>query len=216
MHVTKRSGESEECDVEKIHKVVQWATEGINGVSFSDIEMNANLSLRDGISTDDIHKILIKSANDLISESSPNYQYVAARLLNMQLRKEVWGHGSHSPSLQHLLEVRVDNGIYDPFILEKWSPEDILTCESYINHNRDDLYTYAGLQQMIDKYLVKNRITGEIYETPQYAYMVIAMCLFDNVSDVKLAYDTYSTFKIAYFPLSTLLEGIPRVEQVLV
>ena len=196
MHVTKRSGESEECDVEKIHKVVQWATEGINGVSFSDIEMNANLSLRDGISTDDIHKILIKSANDLISESSPNYQYVAARLLNMQLRKEVWGHGSHSPSLQHLLEVRVDNGIYDPFILEKWSPEDILTCESYINHNRDDLYTYAGLQQMIDKYLVKNRITGEIYETPQYAYMVIAMCLFDNVSDVKLAYDTYSTFKI--------------------
>jgi ribonucleoside-diphosphate reductase alpha chain len=91
MQVTKRNGEKEDFSVEKIHKVVEWATKGINGVSFSDIEMNANLSLYDGITSEDIHKILIKSANDLISKSSPNYQYVAARLLNMQLRKEVWG-----------------------------------------------------------------------------------------------------------------------------
>jgi len=196
MYVKKRSGESEQYDVEKIHKVVQWATEGINGVSFSDIEMNANLSLRDGISTDDIHKILIKSANDLISESNPNYQYVAARLLNMELRKEVWGHGNQSPDLQHFLEIKVDNGIYDPFILEKWSKEEISIFSSYINHKRDDLFTYAGLQQMIDKYLVKNRSTGQIYETPQFAYMAIAMCLFKTVDEVKEAYDTYSTFKI--------------------
>ena len=196
MHVQKRNGESEKYDVEKIHKVVQWATEGINGVSFSDIEMNANLSLRDGISTDDIHKILIKSANDLISESSPNYQYVAARLLNMQLRKEVWGHGNHSPDLKHVLETRVDNGIYDPTILDKWTPEEISIFNSYINHSRDDLFTYAGLQQMIDKYLAKNRSTGQIYETPQFAYLAIAMCLFDTVDKVKEAYDTYSTFKI--------------------
>ena len=196
MQVKKRSGEPEQYDVEKIHKVVQWATEGINGVSFSDIEMNANLSVRDGISTHDIHKILIKSANDLISESNPNYQYVAARLLNMELRKEVWGHGNQSPDLQHFLEIKVDNGVYDPFILDKWSKEDISVFSSYINHKRDDLFTYAGLQQMIDKYLVKNRSTGQIYETPQFAYMAIAMCLFDSVDAVKEAYDTYSTFKI--------------------
>ena len=196
MHVKKRSGESEKYDVEKIHKVVQWATEGINGVSFSDIEMNANLSLTDGISTDNIHKILIKSANDLISESNPNYQYVAARLLNMELRKEVWGHGNHSPDLKHFLETRVDNGIYDPAVLDKWTPEEISIFNSYINHSRDDLFTYAGLQQMIDKYLAKNRSTGQIYETPQFAYLAIAMCLFDTVDTVKEAYDTYSTFKI--------------------
>ena len=104
MQITKRNGSAEEYDVEKIHKVVEWATEGINGVSLSDIEMNAGLSLRDKISTKEIHQILIKSANDLISESTPNYQYVAARLLNMCLRKDVWGHAITPPQLLHQLE----------------------------------------------------------------------------------------------------------------
>ncbi len=196
MQVKKRSGECEQYDVEKIHKVVEWATDGINGVSFSDIEMNANLSLTDGISTDDIHKILIKSANDLISTSAPNYQYVAARLLNMQLRKEVWGYGDQPTDFLLFLERNVDNAVYDPTILEKWDAENIELLGKYINHGRDDLFTYAGLQQMIDKYLVKNRSTGRIYETPQFAYMCIAMCLFDNIAEVKKAYDCYSTFKI--------------------
>ena len=196
MQVKKRSGECEQYDVEKIHKVVEWATEGINGVSFSDIEMNANLSLTDGISTDDIHKILIKSANDLISTTAPNYQYVAARLLNMQLRKEVWGYGDQPTDFLLFLERNVDNAVYDPTILEKWDAENIELLGKYINHGRDDLFTYAGLQQMIDKYLVKNRSTGRIYETPQFAYMCIAMCLFDNIAEVKKAYDCYSTFKI--------------------
>ena len=198
MQVTKQNGNKEYFSVEKIHKVVEWATKGINGVSFSDLEMNANLSLYDGISTKEIHKILIKSANDLISISNPNYQYVAARLLNMQLRKEVWGSGKDNAPIDFLLFLQrnVDDGVYDADILTKWTEEEIDALGKYINHNRDDLFTYAGLQQMIDKYLVKNRSTGKIYETPQFAYMCIAMCLFDNVDDAKSAYDCYSTFKI--------------------
>ena len=196
MRISKRNGQAEDYDVEKIHKVVHWATEGLNGVSLSDIEMNANLSLYDGIPTSEIQQILIKSANDLISESNPNYQYSAARLLNMQLRKDVWASGKKSPAFFTFIAVRVDNGVYDPAILEKWSKQDIEKFESYINHSRDDLFTYAGLQQLIDKYLVKNRSTGEIFETPQFAYMLIAMCLFDDIDEVKKAYDAYSTFKI--------------------
>jgi len=196
MRISKRNGQAEDYDVEKIHKVVHWATDDLNGVSLSDIEMNANLSLYDGIPTSEIQQILIKSANDLISESNPNYQYSAARLLNMQLRKNVWASGKKPPAFFDFIAVRVDNGVYDPAILEKWSKEDIEKFESFISHSRDDLFTYAGLQQLIDKYLVKNRSTGEIFETPQFAYMLIAMCLFDDIDEVKKAYDTYSTFKI--------------------
>jgi len=195
MQVTKRNGQSEPFSVEKIHKVVQWATEDLAGVSFSDIEMNANLSIYDKIETGDIHNILIKSANDLISEQSPNYQYVAARLLSMSLRKEVWK-GESPPEFGQFIKINVDNGLYDPIILNKWSPEDIDKLGSYISHDRDDIYTYAGLQQMMDKYLIRNRSTGELYETPQFTYMLIAMYLFDNVKSVKRAYDAYSTFKI--------------------
>jgi len=196
MQVTKTSGEKEAFSVEKIHKVVQWATKGINGVSFSDICMNANLSIYDGISSSEIHQVLIKSANDLISESNPNYQYVAARLLNMQLRKKVWGYGDQPTDFLLFLQRNVDNGMYDPHILQKWTNAQIDSLGKYINHSRDDLFTYAGLQQLIDKYLVKNRSTDAIYETPQFAYMAIAMCLFDSTQEVKKAYDCYSTFKI--------------------
>ena len=196
MQVTKRTGETEDFSVEKIHKVVEWATNGINGVSLSDIEMNANLSLYDKIPTTEIHKILIKSANDLISTAAPNYQYVAARLLNMELRKEVWGYGDKPTDFLMFIQRNIDNGVYDPQIQEKWSAEHIDAFGKYITHSRDDNYTYAGLQQLIDKYLVKNRSTGDIYETPQFAYMCIAMCLFDSEDEVKKAYDCYSTFKI--------------------
>ena len=196
MQVTKRDGEKENFSVEKIHKVVSWAVKGINGVSLSDVEMNANLSLYDGISSTEIHQVLIKSANDLISTNAPNYQYVAARLLNMQLRKQVWGYGDQPTDFLLFLHRNEDNGVYDPQILKKWDEKQIDSFGKYINHSRDDLFTYAGLQQMIDKYLVKNRSTGQIYETPQFAYMCIAMCLFDTVQEVKQAYDCYSTFKI--------------------
>ena len=196
MKVQKRNGEKEDFSVEKIHKVLEWATDDINGVSFSDVEMNAHLSLYDGITSEEIHQILIKSANDLISKNAPNYQYVAARLLNMHLRKIVWGYGDKPTNFLTFLQRNVDNGIYDPAILSKWSNEDIKTLEKFIDHDRDNLFTYAGLQQLIDKYLVKNRTTGKIYETPQFAYICIAMCLFDTIEDVKKAYDCYSTFQI--------------------
>jgi len=204
MQVTKRNGDKENFSVEKIHKVLEWATKDINSVSFSEVEMNANLSLYDGMLSSEIHQILIKSANDLISTQSPNYQYVAARLLNMQLRKEVWGCGDIPTDFTLFLQRNVDNGIYHDYLLNKWiddtKPNDpyhkVRNLGMYINHSRDDFFTYAGLQQLIDKYLVKNRSTGVIYETPQYAYMCIAMCLFDSLEGVKRAYDCYSTFKI--------------------
>jgi len=200
MEVTKRSGDLEFYDVEKIHQVVEWATEGINGVSLSDIEMNMNLSVRDKISTDEIHQILIKSASDLISEATPNYQYVAARLLNMSLRKSVWKHATTPPNLYHHICLMIDNGIYDMAMLDDWTEEEIQELSEYIKHDRDNQFTYSGLQQLIDKYLIKNRTTGIIYETPQIAYMCIAICLFagykNKVSRVKEAYDSYSAFKV--------------------
>lgn len=195
MKVQKLDGTFEEYNVEKINKVLEWGTEGINGVSFSDVAMNAHLSIFDGIRTEEIHKVLIKSANDLISEHSPNYQYVAARLLNMSLRKCVWG-SRNPPKFLDFLKRRINEGVYDKNILTKWSDEDIVKFESVINHKRDDFYTYSGLQQLVDKYLIKNRTTGEIYETPQFAYILIAMCLFNDFKSVKEAYDAYSTFKV--------------------
>lgn len=196
MYVTKRNGDSEKYSVEKIHKVVEWAIKDINGVSLSDIEMNAHLSLHDKITTKEIHQILVKSANDLTSEQTPNYQYVASRLLNMCLRKDLWNRFDQPPSLYDHVINNIKNGIYDGDLSLKWSKEEIDKLDKHIDHDRDYNFTYAGLQQMIDKYLVKNRVSGQIYETPQFAYMVIAMALFNNLDEVKQAYDCYSTFKI--------------------
>ena len=196
MRVNKRNGSFESYNVEKIHKVVEWAIKDIANVSWSDIEMNANLSLRDGISTQEIHQILIKSANDLTSPNKPNYQYVASRLLNMSLRKDLWEKYDSPPTIYNHISANIKKDVYDPMLLEKWSKEDISSLEKIIDHDRDYLFTYAGLQQMIDKYLVKNRLTNQIFETPQFAYMAIAMSLFDSVKDVKEAYDCFSTFKI--------------------
>lgn len=195
MQVQKRDGSLEPYSVEKIHKVVEWAIKDISNVSWSDIEMNAKLSLRDGISTKEIHQILIKSANDLTSQSKPNYQYVASRLLNMSLRKDLWNRYDNPPSLFEHVSTNVHKGIYDKAIL-RWSKQDFEEFNKIIDHDRDYLFTYAGLQQMIDKYLVKNRATGEMYETPQFAYMCIAMALFDDIKEVKEAYECFSTFKI--------------------
>ena len=196
MQVQKRNGNLESYNVEKIHKVVEWAISGINNVSWSDIEMNSKLSLRDGITTQEIHQILIKSANDLTSPSKPNYQYVASRLLNMSLRKDLWEKYDNPPSLYNHISSNVEDGIYDEALSKKWSKSDIQKIEQFIDHERDYLFTYAGLQQLIDKYLVKNRLTGKIYETPQFAYICIAMSLFDTIEEVEEAYECFSTFKI--------------------
>ena len=196
MQVKKRNGDHESYNVEKIHKVVEWAIKDISGVSLSEIEMNAHLSLHDGITTKEIHQILVKSANDLTSETNPNYQYVASRLLNMCLRKDLWVSFDKPPTLHQHISENVDSGVYDISLYQRWNREDIDQLNKIIVHDRDYLFTYAGLQQMIDKYLVKNRITGKIYETPQFAYMCIAMSLFDTIEEVKEAYECFSTFKI--------------------
>lgn len=201
MKVTKRSGESEDFSLDKIHRILEWATNGIENVSISDIEMNAKLNLRDNISTREIHEILIKSANNLITLENPNYQYVAARLLNYALRKDVWGE-SEPPRLIDHIKHCVKEGIYDSYILEMYKESDIQKLGKYIKHNRDEQFSYAGIQQLVDKYLIRNRKTGEIYETPQFAYMLIAMFAFakydpkTRLSYVKRAYDHFSNFKI--------------------
>ncbi|MEB5051546.1 ribonucleotide reductase N-terminal alpha domain-containing protein, partial [Pseudomonas aeruginosa] len=145
--------------------------------SQSDIEFNANLSIRSGITTREIHEILIRSANDLISEECPNYQYVAARLLLYSLRKDVWG-DSEPPRLMEHIGKLVSLGIYDKLILDSYSESEIHKIGKFVKHERDNLLTYSGLQQLVDKYLIKNRKSGEIYETPQFSFMLIAMTLF--------------------------------------
>ncbi len=201
LKVTKRNNKQEEFDVDKIHKVIGWAIEGIQGVSLSDIAMNAALQLHDGIGTTDIHKIIIKSAADLISEEEPNYQYVAARLLLYSLRKDVWGCNEPPRLLEHVKQ-QVANGVYESFILENYSESEINKLGNKIKHDRDTRFTFAGLQTLVDKYLVKNRFTHKIYETPQFAYMMIAMTLFAKYSPetrtdyVLRCYDHLSKHKI--------------------
>ena len=201
MNIKKRSGKSEAFNIDKIHRVLEWATEGIEDVSISDIEMNAKLNIVDGTTTKDIHDILIKSANNLISIETPNYQHVASRLLNYSLRKQVWGE-SEPPRLIDHIKKCVKNNIYDKYVLENYSDSEIMKLGKYLKHDRDNLFTYSGIQQLVDKYLIKNRNTGEIFETPQFAYMLIAMVCFAKydskvrVQYVKRAYDAFSTFKI--------------------
>lgn len=215
--VIKRNGDKVPFNVEKIHKVIQWAIEGINDVSQSDIELNTNLSIKDGITTKQIHEILIRSANDLISEDFPNYQYVAARLLMYSLRKDVWGE-SEPPRLFEHIKNLVDIGIYDKIVLEKYTESEIHKIGKFINHKRDELFTYSGLQQLVDKYLIKNRRTGEIYETPQFAYLLISMTLFANypkntrMDFIKRCYNYISTFKIS-FPTPIMAGVRTRIRQ---
>ncbi|MCS7317465.1 MAG: ribonucleoside-diphosphate reductase subunit alpha [Candidatus Dojkabacteria bacterium] len=182
IYVTKRNGTKEKLNIEKIHKVLMWATEGLKNVSVSDIEINAQLQFFNGIQTRDIHKILIQSAVNLISEKNINYQYVAANLLNYYLRKEVFNAKTEQeiPSLFEIISTNVKNGIYDKILLEKYTKEEIDFFELFLDHKRDYLFTYAGLQQLVDKYLLKNRKTGQIYETPQIMFMAIAMTVFSS------------------------------------
>ena len=198
--VKKRNGRLEEFNVEKIHKVASFAVDGISGVSLSDMEMNAELSLYDNMPCHEIHEVLIESAKDLISEECPNYQYVAARLLSYKLRKDIWG-GLCPPKLMDHIKSCVSANLYDPIVFDYYNKYEINKLGEYINHDFDTMFTYSGLQQMADKYLLKNRNTGEIYETPQFAYMLIAMFLFmketkDRIKKVKEAYEYFAKFKI--------------------
>ena len=179
--VVKRNGQVEEIHLSKIHEMVEHACRGLAGVSESAIEMNANLQLFDGIKTSDIQEILVRSANDLITLDAPNYQFVAARLLLFGLRKQVYnGHPDLRPHIQEHVWDCINRGVYDKSILESYDDDDWEHIESFIDHDRDYLFTYAGLRQVVDKYLVQDRSSGEVYETPQQMYIMIAATLFQT------------------------------------
>ena len=171
--VTKRDGTLQEFDLEKVHKVLEWAVEDITGVSMSEIELKANIQLYDKIPAYDIHELLIKSAAELISEHTPNYQFVAARLISYKLRKEVYGDYKPWPLKQLIIE-NVSRGVYDGSIMENYNPDEIDELDAYIKHDRDDNFTFAGMEQFRGKYLVQDRRTKEHYETPQILYMMVA------------------------------------------
>ena len=206
INVEKRDGSIEPLNLEKIHKMVEEACEGLSGVSASQVEMHSNIQFHDGITTENIQEILIRSASDLISLDNPNYQYVAARLLLFGLRKQVfhkgiWQEGMPTPYDVALYNVTV-NKVYDEDLLDKYSDEDWEKLNKYIDHGRDYLFSYAGLRQVVDKYLVQDRSSGEIYETPQYMYLFIAMTLFadypatQRLDYVRRYYNAISKHKI--------------------
>ena len=201
--VNKRNGRGKEAlQIDKIHAMVGFATDGITGVSASHVEMNSGIQLFDGISTADIQQILIKSANDLITLESPNYQYVAARLLLFSLRKQLFHRLWDHPKLIDHIKKLIDMGLYDKDILVNYDESEIDRMNMWIDHERDYNFTYAGLRQVMDKYLVQDRSTGEIFETPQFMYMMISATLFaqypkdKRMSYVKKYYDAVSKFKI--------------------
>ena len=199
--IVKRDGTKEHLNIDKIHKVVEHACEGLAGVSSSQIEMNANIQFYDGMSTNEIQEVLVRSANDLISLDTPNYQYAAARLLSYGVNKQVFGE-YNAITFQQNIDRNIERGVYDADILEKYTAEEIERLDSYIHHKRDENFTYAGLRQVVDKYLCQDRSSGEIFETPQFMYMMIAATLFANYPEetrmyyVRRYYDSTSLFKI--------------------
>ena len=205
LYIIKRDGRKELLDINKVHKMTEAACEGLNGVSSSEVEMNSGLQFTDSMTTNEIQEILIKSANDLISLESPNYQYVAARLLLFSLQKHVFGKftpsNAHTP-LRFVVARNIERGVYDRAILEKYSDDEWAKLDSYMRHDRDWNFTYAGLRQVVDKYLVQDRSSGSIFETPQYMYMMISATLFaDYPRDtrmryIKKYYNAVSQFKI--------------------
>ena len=201
INVTKRSGAKEPLNINKFHKVATFACEGLSGVSVSDLEMKTHIQFYNGIKTDDIQETLIKAAADLISEDTPNYQYVAGRLINYQLRKEVYGQYEPDELWRHYIKVQT-LGYYDKELQSRYSTFEWNELNDYIDHDRDNLLTYAAMEQFRGKYLIKNRVTGKFYETPQMAFMLIAMTLFQNyktdrIKWVKELYDAISTFDIS-------------------
>ena len=202
MQVKKRDGKLEPLNIDKLHKVVMYACEGINNVSASQVEINSRIQFFDSIPTADIQETLIKSAADLITEDTPNYQYVAGRLINYHLRKMVYN-SFEPPALIDIVKTNITKGFYDPQILEFYTNDEISVLDKFINHGRDETLTYAAMEQFRGKYLVQNRSTGEIFETPQVAYMMIAATLFAKYpSDVRMwyvkeYYDAISTYVIS-------------------
>ena len=200
--IIKRDGSKEDLNLDKLHKVVFHACESISGVSPSQVEIKSHIQFYNGIKSSDIQETLIKSAADLISEETPNYQYVAGRLVNYHLRKQVYG-VFDPPCLCEIIQSNIDRGFYDADIMDKYTKADFDEIETYIDHSRDNDLTYAAMEQFRGKYLVQNRATGEVFETPQVAYIMIAATLFaDYPRDtrhyyVKEYYDAISKFDLS-------------------
>jgi len=204
--VQKRSGTIENLNLDKIHKMVDEACEGLAGVSASQVEMNSGIQFYSGITTEEIQEILIRSASDLISLDNPNYQFVAARLLLFALRKQVFHKNIWKEGMPSIYDVALYNStilkVYDEEILDKYTDEDWTKINSWIDHDRDYIFSYAGLRQVVDKYLVQDRSNGEIFETPQYMYMMIALTLFSEyplssrLDYVRRYYNAISKHKI--------------------
>ncbi|SMM98821.1 Ribonucleotide reductase of class Ia (aerobic), alpha subunit [uncultured Candidatus Thioglobus sp.] len=200
--VTKRNGKKESIDMEKIHRVITWASQGLDGVSVSEVEINSQLAFFDGIKTEDIHETIIKSAADLINIETPDYQYLAARLAIFHLRKKAFKSFTPPALFEHVTKF-TELGIYDKDILDKYSKKEIDELDAYIDHERDMSFSYAAVKQLEGKYLVQNRTTGEIYESPQQLYILVGMCLFQEYQTelrmdiVKRFYDACSQFKIS-------------------
>ena len=201
-NVRKRSGSIESLDLNKMHKIVDEACKDLAGVSASQVEINSGIQFYDGITTAEIQEILIKSASDLIELESPNYQFVAARLLLFGVRKKLWGRIHEAPSLGNHITKCIREGVYDPHFTSKYTDQEIDELDSYIDHDRDYLFTYAGLRQVTDKYLVQDRSTGDLYETPQFMYIMIAATMFSEypketrLDYVKRYYDAISRHRI--------------------
>ena len=202
LKVTKRNGAIESLDLEKMHKMVEEACTGLAGVSASQVEMTSGIQFYDKITTQEIQEILIKSASDLIDLDHPNYQFVAARLLLFSLRKSLYGRMRELPSLQDHIMSCTSIDVYDKEIYEKYSLEEIQKVNSFIDHDRDFFFTYAGLRQVVDKYLVQDRSNGGVYETPQFMYIMIALTIFQDYSKetrldyVRRYYNAISKHKI--------------------
>jgi ribonucleoside-diphosphate reductase alpha chain len=200
--VVKRDGQTEVLDLEKIHKVVFWACEDLAGVSPSEIELRAQLQLENGTPTTQIHELLVKSASELISEDTPNYQYVASRLASYQLRKEVYGR--YEPwTIKQVVEHNVRAGHYTQELLDNFNDDEWRKIEKIVKHSRDDLIAYAGMEQWRGKYLVKDRVSGQFFETPQVALVLISAIGFmaypreTRMEYIKDFYDAVSQFDIS-------------------
>jgi ribonucleoside-diphosphate reductase alpha chain len=202
IQVTKRDGSKEELDLEKMHKVVFFACDNINGVSASEVELKSHIQFYNGITSSEIQETLIKAAADLISEETPNYQWVAGNLINYHIRKDVYG--TFEPiHVFDLVQQNVERGFYDPALLEDYTKEEWDKINGFIKHERDFNISYVGMEQFRGKYLVQNRVTKQLFETPQMAYILIAATLFsqyprnERMRWVKDYYDAVSNFDIS-------------------
>jgi ribonucleoside-diphosphate reductase alpha chain len=215
IQVTKRDGRKEPLDIEKLHKVVFHACEDITGVSPSEVEIKSQIQFYNGMPTDEIQETLIKAAADLISEETPNYQYVGGRLINYALRKQVYDH--YDPcTVKELVIINTDKGFYDSALLDSYNDEEWDKIDSYVNHRRDENLTYVAMEQLRGKYLVQNRVTGDIFETPQMCYILIAATLFaDYPKETRLKWvkDYYDAISLHDISLPTPVMAGVRTPQ---